>query len=504
MSLLLDALQRSQNKSKAQASAPTDLPTLDVSPPDAPPPDAVAPTAVSQPLELTLDPMVDSTPDVARLPEPVTVPAPLLDTQVQAPVPVAPPAPVEPPKPTATPQPPASVTATAPANHLSAATAAPAPSASTMSSGTPSGSGAQPRSQAAARDAAQAMLGAAGTAHTQQPPRASGSGGRGRRLLWSLVLGLALAGLTSMGWYYWQSTQTTGLTPVTDAQPSPEASQGDVLVVQPITPDALPGEAVVAAESGAPPTTAKETKAPASAASSTTTPVVATTQTATAAPAQRVPSPTPMASAMPARQAAPDGRPAQLVRSQTQSQLQSAWSALRQGDAARAQALYQQVLASRPDDPDATLGLAVSLHRQRQLEAAWVAYQRSLQMWPDNETARTGMLAILSESDPDTAESRLQEWVQSRPRDAAAQAALGGLLGRQGRWAQALGPLTLAQSLAPDNASHAYNLAVALDQVRRYDDALQMYRFALQSGAAGVSSQALEHRIAELQEVLAR
>ncbi|MDQ5925946.1 MAG: hypothetical protein QG554_888, partial [Pseudomonadota bacterium] len=38
MSLLLDALQRSQNKSKAQASAPTDLPTLDVSPPDAPPP----------------------------------------------------------------------------------------------------------------------------------------------------------------------------------------------------------------------------------------------------------------------------------------------------------------------------------------------------------------------------------------------------------------------------------------------------------------------------------
>jgi hypothetical protein len=45
---------------------------------------------------------------------------------------------------------------------------------------------------------------------------------------------------------------------------------------------------------------------------------------------------------------------------------------------------------------------------------------------------------------------------------------------------------------------------VALDQARRYDDALQMYRFALQSGAAGVSSQALERRIAELQEVLAR
>lgn len=177
---------------------------------------------------------------------------------------------------------------------------------------------------------------------------------------------------------------------------------------------------------------------------------------------------------------------------------------MRQGDAVRAQTLYQQVLTERPDDPDAALGLAVSLHRQRQLESAWAAYQRSLQVWPDNETARTGMLAILSESDPDTAESRLQEWVQSRPRDAAAQAALGNLLGRQGRWAQALGPLTQAQSLAPNSAAHAYNLAVALDQARRYEEALQMYRLTQQLGTAGVPVQALERRIEELHGMPAR
>jgi tetratricopeptide (TPR) repeat protein len=195
---------------------------------------------------------------------------------------------------------------------------------------------------------------------------------------------------------------------------------------------------------------------------------------------------------------------AQLVRSQAQAQLQAAWAALRQGDAAKAQTLYQQVLAERPDDPDATLGLAVSLHRQRQHEAAWAAYQRSLQIWPDNDTARTGMLAILSDSDPATAESRLQEWVQSRPRDAAAQAALGNLLGRQGRWPEALGPLTLAQSLAPGHAAYAYNLAVALDQARRYEEALRMYRQALQQGASGTSGvpvRAVERRIDELQEL---
>jgi tetratricopeptide (TPR) repeat protein len=316
-----------------------------------------------------------------------------------------------------------------------------------------------------------------------------------------------------MAWQYWQATQTPGLTPAAEAQPSAAAGQDEVVMMQESASAAVPGETMV--ETEAPADTVATAARPSDIGS--VTPVAAASPTATAAKraSQRTPTsstaststPAPSvarAAPAPARQLETGDRPAQLVRSQTQSQLQIAWSALRQGEAARAQTLYQQVLASRPDDPDATLGLAVSLHRQRQLEAAWLAYQRSLQMWPDNETARTGMLAILSESDPDTAESRLQEWVQSRPRDAAAQAALGNLLGRQGRWAQALGPLTLAQSLAPDSAPHAYNLAVALDQARRYDDALQMYRYTLQLGAAGVSAQALERRIAELQGVAAR
>ena len=507
MSLLLDALQRSQNKSKAQASVPTDLPPLDVTPLDAPLPDAPKQAQDSPSLELTLDPICDAPPEPARSPEhlaePVATPAPVTVTQAPPSVPAEPPAPTEPLKPSA------SVTAGTTAGQATAAAASPAPSVPAM----PLGTGGEPRSQVTAREAAQAMLGGAGAAATQRLPQAQGEGSRGRRLLWSLVIGVALAGLTSMAWQYWQATQTPGLTPAAEAQPSAAAGQDEVVMMQESASAAVPGETMV--ETEAPADTVATAARPSDIGS--VTPVAAASPTATAAKraSQRTPTssttytstPAPSvarAAPAPARQLETGDRPAQLVRSQTQSQLQIAWSALRQGEAARAQTLYQQVLASRPDDPDATLGLAVSLHRQRQLEAAWLAYQRSLQMWPDNETARTGMLAILSESDPDTAESRLQEWVQSRPRDAAAQAALGNLLGRQGRWAQALGPLTLAQSLAPDSAPHAYNLAVALDQARRYDDALQMYRYTLQLGAAGVSAQALERRIAELQGVAAR
>jgi tetratricopeptide (TPR) repeat protein len=191
-----------------------------------------------------------------------------------------------------------------------------------------------------------------------------------------------------------------------------------------------------------------------------------------------------------------------LVRSQAQQRLQDAWVALGQSKPQQALALYREVLTERPDDPDATLGVAVALHQQKNLPAAWTAYQRSLQLWPDNATARTGLLAILAESDATTAESRLKEWVQSRPRDAAAQAALGNLLGRQGRWADALPLLTQAQSLEPGLATYAYNLAVALDQSHRYTEAARQYQLALQLGGAGVPVQAVKARLNDLSDPL--
>ncbi len=327
-------------------------------------------------------------------------------------------------------------------------------------------------------------------------------------MVYGLLAGLVLAGASWLGWQYWMDAQRSSLMPVASSVPAPQA-QG---VVEP-PPEAMPA----ASEPAAPAPEAAMATAPPTAPA---VPAPPSAPVAAVAPTPPVPQPQPPAQAAapvartaepaPARREAPASAPAasapaaRLVRSQAPQQLQDAWAALRQGNAAQAQSLYQQVLAERPDDPDATLGLAVSLHRQHQLDAAWAAYQRSLQLWPDNETARTGLLTLLSESEPGTAESRLQEWVQAHPRDADAQAALGRLLGRQGRWAEAMGPLALAQALAPSSAAHAYNLAVALDQARRYEDALRLYRQALQLGAVGVPVKAAQRRIDELQELWAR
>lgn len=536
MSLLLDALRRSQNKGQAKGAPaesaelpaaqepvePPFSPTV-VAPVDAP--TAPAAPAAHQALELTLDPIEPSPPesvsasstlvgglsDLPELPEaPALTEAPglidqsvsmaateraeplgeLVQTDHAAPEVVAitelaPPAP--------------EVVSAAPAPAPAAAPAAPAPLSVATHRSEPIDVP-RPRPAVSAQETAQAMFNTASTSAPASPPQRDGS--RARRLQWSLVIGLTLAALTWMAWQYWLSTQTPGLTPAGGAQTAPVMIQDEAPVAPPAEESASQAPLSTPAQASATQVTAPvaptQTESPVRA--------VAPQRDATHAAVNGVAPQSKSASSVtsPSRQGDAGVRPAQLVRSQAQQQLQSAWAALREGDSARAQALYQQVLAGRPNDPDAALGLAVSLHRQRQLQAAWDAYQRSLQLWPDNETARTGMLAILSESDPDTAESRLQEWVQSRPRDAAAQAALGNLLGKQGRWAQALGPLTLAQSLAPNSAPHAYNLAVALDQARRYEEALQMYRLTQRLGSAGVPEQALQSRIQELQGASAR
>lgn len=391
----------------------------------------------------------------------------------------------------------------------------------------PDGTGAAGGDSAAkAREAAQSLL-------TARPEPASRTG---RQRKWLLAAGAAALLLPMggwLGWMMWEASQPSTFAVVPAPFPAPEptsapaplpenAAQNQPVVQSGQTQAAIAPD-VPKAEAVPPPTAGKTVTTPTAALSASrpppsspekpakTKPVLAVADTAPGATAARPPplakpAPAPAvgtrkAPALASATAAPASAPPLVVRSEANRQLQDAWTALGQGDAARALGLYRQVLAERPDDPDASLGVAVALHQQKNLTEAWSAYQRSLKLWPDNATARTGLLAILSESDALTAESRLTEWVQSRPRDAAAQAALGNLLGRQARWADALPWLARAQSLEPAQATYAYNLAVALDQSHRYAEAARHYQMALQLGGAGVPVPQVKNRLQELDEL---
>ncbi len=283
--------------------------------------------------------------------------------------------------------------------------------------------------------------------------------------------------------------------PAPVAAPAPAAMPATAAAIAP-APAPAPAPAALAQPGAAP------AQAPQPAAARAAPGAAGTRAPAPDAALQAAPAAAPQQERAPAAGAPGQGSGVEVSRSQAPEHLQDAWAALQRGEAARAGQLYQQVLAERPDDADAALGLAVALQRQGRSDAAWQAYQRSLELWPGNDTARVGSLALLAQSDPASAESRLREWIERQPRDAAAQGALGQLLGRQGRWPEALAPLTQAQQLAPGGAAQAYNLAVALDQLQRPQDAMQMYRQALQLGAAGIPVRAAQRRISELQELL--
>jgi tetratricopeptide (TPR) repeat protein len=354
----------------------------------------------------------------------------------------------------------------------------------------PDGTGAAGVDSAAkAREAAQSLL-------TARPEPASRTG---RQRKWLLAAGAAALLLPMggwLGWMMWEASQPSTFAVVPAPFPVPE-------------PTSAPAPAPENTAQNQPVVQSGQTQA--AIAPDAPKPVLAVADAAPGAmaagfPPLAKPAPAPAvgnrkAPALASATAAPASAPPLVVRSEANRQLQDAWTALGQGDAARALGLYRQVLVERPDDPDASLGVAVALHQQKNLTEAWAAYQRSLKLWPDNATARTGLLAILSESDALTAESRLSEWVQSRPRDAAAQAALGNLLGRQARWADALPWLARAQSLEPAQATYAYNLAVALDQSHRYAEAARHYQMALQLGGAGVPVPQVKNRLQELGEL---
>lgn len=171
--------------------------------------------------------------------------------------------------------------------------------------------------------------------------------------------------------------------------------------------------------------------------------------------------------------------------------LDSGYAALTEGRLDDAAVAYRQVLKSNPEERDALLGLAHIAHRQGRPDEARQLYQRVLHQDPTQATATAGLLALQTDEDIQTATRLAQEATERTPESATAFATLGNLLVREGRLADAQQAFFRAMSLEPENCFHAYNLAVALDRLHKYDLALRYYESALtlaEKSPAGVQS----------------
>jgi Flp pilus assembly protein TadD len=282
--------------------------------------------------------------------------------------------------------------------------------------------------------------------------------------------------------------------PVAVSPAPPEPETATVAVVSP--PAASP-------ESVAPPMPALQSDAPDS-------PPVR------AVPARAASADTVLRAAAPTRSPAPRSAPVRAARpvaagtaapsavsgaNRPVSQMDSAYAAYQAGNTVEAARLYREVLKADATQRDAWLGLAVIAHANNQLEPAMDAYRRVLRLEPQNATALAGVSSLSRAAGEPQQESRLRELLARSPQEADLNHALALVLSGEQRWSEAQPLFFKAHSLAPKEPQFAYNLAVALDHMRKSALAAQYYETALglaQGKAAGFDEANARTRLAAL------
>jgi tetratricopeptide (TPR) repeat protein len=189
----------------------------------------------------------------------------------------------------------------------------------------------------------------------------------------------------------------------------------------------------------------------------------------------------------PARTPAAPAPPADAQRlsiSREPAPLAAAWAALQRGDVEQAELLYRRVLDAEPGQVDAELGLAVLAHARGDDETARRGYRRVLESVPDHPRAWAGLAELAGAGELGDIESRLRQLLAARAA-APLHFALGNVLARQQRWADAQFEFFAAASLEPRAADYAFNVAVALERIGKAGAALPWYRRAVDLATDG-------------------
>lgn len=185
----------------------------------------------------------------------------------------------------------------------------------------------------------------------------------------------------------------------------------------------------------------------------------------------------------------------------------AAYQAFLAGDNQAAGSLYRQLLQSDPRNVDALLGLAAVAARQDKVDEAVRTYQHALELDPRNSIAQAGLITMLGQTNPGEAESRLKNLLAQQPDAAYLHAALGNTYSELNRWPEAQQSYFQAFSMDSGNADYAFNLAVSLDQMGKYDLALDYYQKAASLVAkqgGSVDKVALDNRVNQLRSILAK
>ena len=180
--------------------------------------------------------------------------------------------------------------------------------------------------------------------------------------------------------------------------------------------------------------------------------------------------------------------------------MSSGYAALLRGDYDTALGFYDQALKEEPSSILALLGRGASLQKLHKFEDAQLAYERVLQIDPENREALTNVTAITGEKAPAEALNRLVALEKSYQTFSPIKAQIGLLYARAGNMEQALDYLRRATALNPESAMYQYNLALVLDHMGLREQAAASYQEVLSAIALGrappeLSSTEIERRL---------
>lgn len=284
------------------------------------------------------------------------------------------------------------------------------------------------------------------------------------------------------GYYLWRSNQVI----------HPANAYSETLIDVPVLPE--PAQAAMPL-----PSLAEPTPAP-----------VAEPLAATRSADNELPQDRPLVDDIPAAiEASPSSR-IEIRKSQTirsvHPLLQQAYSAYRQQDYAQAEQLYRQAAKRYPGNRDALLGLAGIAMHQGNLRAARYYYESLLKAHPGDKIARIALQSLTGGDDSLQESSQIKHWLQTDRNNAQLHFALGNRYAQSGQWQEAQSAYFDAVSIDPEVPDYTFNLAVSLDQLGLYEQALVYYRKAreLSNHSSGLFSLAqLDNRIGKL-ETLSR
>ena len=187
--------------------------------------------------------------------------------------------------------------------------------------------------------------------------------------------------------------------------------------------------------------------------------------------------------------------------------LAAATRAHRSGDVARAGQLYEEILATVPDHPDAWHLWGVVAHQQGDHGTALERFARAIALHPNEARYHANRaLALHAVGRLDDAEASLRRALDLDPRNGANLFKLGNVLAAAKRPDEAADAYRQARDFDPDNPRVLHNLAVALRETQQFGEAEKAYRRLVALDPRNAEARAglavVAHRLGKLDEAL--